>query len=41
MQEMKEMQETGVQLLGQEDPLEQGMATLEYSCLEKSMDRGA
>ena len=28
--------------LGQEDPLEKGMATpLQYSCLENSMDRGA
>ena len=36
------MQETQVQSLGQEDPLEKGMAThSSYSCLEKSMDRGA
>ena len=35
------MQETQVQSLGQEDPLEKGMATkLQYSCLENSMDRG-
>ena len=28
--------------LGQEDPLEKGMATpLQYSCLQNSMDRGA
>ena len=27
MQEMQEMQETQVQSLGQEDPLEEGMAT--------------
>ena len=28
--------------LGQEDPLEKGMAApLQYSCLENSMDRGA
>ena len=25
---------------GQEDPLEEGMATLQYSCLENPMDRG-
>ena len=40
------VQETQVQSLGQEDPLENGMAThssiLENSsCLENSMDRGA
>ena len=35
-------QETQIQSLGWEDPLEKGMATqLQYSCLEKSMDRGA
>ena len=33
------MQETQVQPLGWEDPLEKGMATLQYSCLENS--RGA
>ena len=32
--------ETRVQSLGQEDPLEKDMATLQYSCLEDSMDRG-
>ena len=33
------MQETQVQSLGQEDPLEKGMAThSQYSCLENSMD---
>ena len=31
--------EPGVRSLGQEDPLEKGMAT--HSCLENSMDRGA
>ena len=32
------MQETRVQALGQEDPLEEGMATpLQYSCLENPM----
>ena len=35
------MQETWVQSLGWEDPLEKGMAPLQYSCLENSMDRGA
>ena len=36
------MQETWVQSLGQEDPLEKGMAIqLQYSCLENSMDREA
>ena len=35
------MQETRVQSLGQEDPLEKDMATLQYSCLENPMDRGA
>ena len=36
------MQETQVQSLGWEDPLEKGMAgyPLQYSCLENSMDRG-
>ena len=34
-----ETQETWVQSLGQEDPLEEGMAT--YSRLENSMNRGA
>ena len=33
------MQETWVRSLGQEDPLEKGMA-LKYSCLENHMDRG-
>ena len=35
------MQETQVQSLGQEDPLEKDMATHSSSCLEKPMDRGA
>ena len=35
-------QETGVQSLGQKDPLEKEMATqLQYSCLENPMDREA
>ena len=34
------MQETHVQFLGQEDPLEKEMA-LQYSSLENSMDKGA
>ena len=33
------MQETQLHSLGGEDPLEEGMATLEYSCLGNSMDR--
>ena len=36
------MQETWVQFLGWEDPLEKEMAThSQYSCLENLMDRGA
>ena len=37
------IQETWVQSLRQEDPLEKGMAgnLLHYPCLEYSMDRGA
>ena len=36
------MQETWVRSLGGEDPLKKGMATpVQYSCLEKSMDRGS
>ena len=36
------MQETQVQSLGQEDPLEKEMATyFQDSCLENSLDRGA
>ena len=34
------MQETWVQSLGQEDPLEKSYP-LQYSCLENSTDRGA
>ena len=34
------MQEERIQSLGQEDPLEQEMTTLQYSCLENPMDRG-
>ena len=30
-----------VRSLGREDLLEEGMATLQYSCLENPMDRGA
>ena len=37
---MQEMQETQVQSLGLEGPLEDGMAT-QYSCLENAMDRGS
>ena len=37
------MQGTRVQSLGREDPLEKGMSihSLQYSCLENPMDRGA
>ena len=36
------MQETQVQFLGQEDPLEKEMGNaFQYSCLENPMDRGA
>ena len=36
------MQESQVQSLGQEGPLEKGMTNpLQYSCLENSMNRGA
>ena len=34
------MQETWILSLGQEDPLEEGMATHQCSCLGKPMDRG-
>ena len=37
----EEPQEMRVRSLGQEDPLEEGMANpLQYSCLENPMDRG-
>ena len=36
------MQETQTDLLGQEDPLEEGHGNpLQYSCLESFMERGA
>ena len=35
------MWETWVQSLGEEDPLEKGMATPQYSRLENPTDRGA
>ena len=35
------MQETRVQSLGREDPLDKGMATHSCFCLENPMDRGA
>ena len=38
---MQEMQEMQVQSLGQEDPLEKDGNSLQYSCLENSMDRAA
>ena len=38
---MQEMQETWVQSLGREEPLEEEMAThCQYPCLENPMDRG-
>ena len=40
--ELAAVQETQVQSLGQEDPLEKGIGyQLHYSCLENSEDRGA
>ena len=39
---VQEKQEMQVQSLGQEDPLEEGVANpFQYSCLENSMDGGA
>ena len=35
------VQKTCVQPLGQEDPLQKEKATLQYSCLENSMNKGA
>ena len=35
------MQEIEVRSLGQKEPLEKEMATLQYSCLENPMNRGA
>ena len=35
------VQETQIQSLGWEDPLEKGMAIYSVSCLENPMDRGA
>ena len=35
------MQETQAQSLGWEDPLKEGMATGQYSCLGNPLDRGA
>ena len=32
--------DTWVRSLGQEDTLEKGIASFQYSCLENSMDRG-
>ena len=39
MKNLPAMQETRVPSLGQEDPLEKGIAT-HFSCLENPMDRG-
>ena len=41
VKDLPAMQETRVQSLGPEDPLEKGMATHSYSCLENHMDRKA
>ena len=41
IKKLPEIQETQVRSLGQDDPLEKGMAILQYSCLENPMDRGA
>ena len=39
---LPEIQETQVQSLGQEDPLEEEIDNLlQYSCLENSLDRGS
>ena len=39
---IQKTQETWVQSLGQEDPLEKGNGNpLQYSCLQNPMDRGA
>ena len=38
---MQETKETGVQPLGQEDPLEEGLAITPVFLPRKSMDRGA
>ena len=38
---MQELQETRVQSLGREDPLERGVATHCHFCLENPMDRAA
>ena len=35
------VREVRVRSQGWEDPLDKGMATLQYSCLENPMDRGA
>ena len=42
VKDMPAMQETWARSLGEEDPLENRMAThSQYSCLENPMDRGA
>ena len=38
---IQETQEKRVQSLGWEDPPEEEMATLQYSCLQNSVDSGA
>ena len=41
VKKLPSVQKPQVRSLGWEDPLEKGMAPLQYSCLENSMDRGA
>ena len=38
---MQKPLEAWVQSLGREDPLEEELTTLQYSCLENPVDRGA
>ena len=38
---VQKIQKTGIWSLGHEDPVEEGMATYQYSCLGNSMNRGA
>ena len=38
---VQKIQKTGIWSLGREDPVEEGMATYQYSCLGNSMNRGA
>ena len=38
---VQETQETRVRSLGREDPLEEALASIQCSCLDNPMDRGA